>query len=69
MSENVLWVNTQLKGSRIQEFFDLKQYLGIETNSDVVRFLIRQAATAKERAPTLLVDPGVPYETAPEASS
>ena len=58
MSQEVLWVNTQLKGPRIKEFMDLKHRLGIETNSDVVRCLIRQAA----RAPVTLTDLSHPYD-------
>jgi len=41
----VLWVNTPLRDQRTQaEFRALKAHLGIATNADVVRFLIREKA-------------------------
>lgn len=44
MSEETLWVNTQLKGEMIAEFEMVKKHLGIGSNVDVVRFLLREKA-------------------------
>lgn len=44
MSEGVLWVNTPIRGEMIGEFEQIKWFLGIGSNSDVVRFLIREMA-------------------------
>lgn len=38
------FLNTLLDGEQIAEFERVKDYHGIKTNSDVVRFLIRQEA-------------------------
>lgn len=38
------FVNTFLEGELLTDFEEIKQKLGIRTNSDVVRFLIRREA-------------------------
>lgn len=38
------FLNTLLDGDHLAEFERVKDYHGIKTNSDVVRFLIRQEA-------------------------
>ncbi len=43
--EKILWINTPLRGDvYIAEFQVIKEYLGIATNADVVRYLIREQA-------------------------
>ena len=51
------FLNTYLEGRHLTEFERVKAYHGIKTNSDVVRFLIRQEArrVAKQEAPVLTV--------------
>jgi hypothetical protein len=45
MSDEILWVNTPIRGERaIAEFLAVKRYLGIGTNTDVVRMLVREKA-------------------------
>ena len=38
-----MWVNTLFRGADMDEFLEVKEYLGIQTNTDVVRHLVRQA--------------------------
>ena len=46
MSDNaIVWVNTPLRDTQVQaEFKEVKRYLGIRSNADVVRALIREKA-------------------------
>jgi hypothetical protein len=39
-----LYVNTPLRGRQLDEFEQVKRYLGIDSNAGVVRYLIRQEA-------------------------
>lgn len=43
-SEDQFYVNTSLHGRQIEEFEQIKRYLDIGSNADVVRYLIRQEA-------------------------
>jgi hypothetical protein len=43
-SERQLHVNTPLRGRQVEEFEQVKRYLGIDSNAGVVRYLIRQEA-------------------------
>ena len=44
MSE-ILWVNAPLRDAEVQaEFREIKSYLGIRTNADVIRHLVREKA-------------------------
>ena len=45
-----LWINTPLKGPLIDEFLAVKEYLGIEANTDIVRYLIRRQARVIRQA-------------------
>jgi len=55
MSENELWVNTRFRNEDKTEFEAVKEYLGIKTSSDVIRFLVHQQAREIEQ-PRVLVD-------------
>jgi len=59
MSENELWVNTRFRNEDKTEFEAVKEYLGIKTSSDVIRFLVhRQAREIEQPARTLVDGPG-----------
>jgi len=48
--KKVMWVNTPLRDPRTQEEFrTIKAYLGIATNADVVRHLVREKAREIDR--------------------
>jgi hypothetical protein len=42
-------VNLPFRGRRLAEFLAIKDYLGIQTNADVVRYLVRRSARALRR--------------------
>jgi len=44
MGEHELWVNTRFRGQDADEFAAVKEWLGIKTNSDVMRYLVRKQA-------------------------
>jgi hypothetical protein len=44
MAKNVKYVNTPLRDGQIDEFAQVKRYLGIAADADVVRYLVRKAA-------------------------
>lgn len=44
MAEETLWINTPVTGPLIDEFWTVKQFLGINAKADVVRFLIHEKA-------------------------
>jgi len=64
MTENDLWVNTRFRNEDRAEFEAVKEYLGIKTSSDVIRFLVHQEARKIER-PGQFVDTPTPYRTEP----
>lgn len=43
-SRKLFYVNTPLRGRQIEEFEQVKGYLGIDSNAGVMRYLIRQEA-------------------------
>jgi len=51
---DVFWLNTRLTNGQIDEFKTVKTHLGIDTNADVVRFLIRQMVLQLEHADRLV---------------
>jgi len=53
------YLNTLLEGEHLAEFERVKAYHGIKTNSDVVRFLIRQEArrVARESPAITMANP------------
>jgi len=56
------FLNTFLEGQHLAEFERVKAYHGIKTNSDVVRFLIRQEArrVARQEGHALTVSQPTP---------
>jgi len=57
-------VNTRFRNEDRAEFEAVKEYLGIKTSSDVIRFLVHQEARKIER-PAQLVDTSAPYRAEP----
>jgi hypothetical protein len=57
-ADNGKFVNTQLDGTHLADFERIEGYYGINTNSDVVHFLIRQEARRLTTAATL-ADPAI----------
>lgn len=51
------FLNTLLDGDHLTEFERVKSYHGIKTNSDVVRFLIRQEARRVARESSAVPNP------------
>jgi len=64
MSENELWVNTRFRNEDKAEFEAVKEYLGIKTSSDVIRFLVHQQAREIEQPARTLADPPGSFITA-----